>query len=414
MAADRKDPTRLRQVRWRTTGIAVAVVGVSVVLVSVALLVTLRHTLTEQVRDDANLRAHDVAVAWAEGERAPLPAGDAEDMLIQVLSADGTVLQSSPNVAGEPAVAQLEPGDSVETHTSLGSSTYYVVAAGIEGGSGPARTVLVGRALDDVTEATWAVVRVLLIGIPLLLIVVAVTTWGLVGPVLGREERAARRQREFVSNASHELRSPVAAIRQHAEVALAHPDRVTLADVATPVHDEAIRMQVLVEDLLLLARVDEHALRLEHDAVDVDDLVLDEVRRLRASTDLTVDGSGIRASRVHGDVRMLGRVLRNAGDNAARHAHSTVAMSTSRTPGGIEICVDDDGPGIAPGDRSRVFERFVRLDAARARDHGGSGLGLAIVAEVVAAHGGRVAMADSPLGGAQLRITLPAAADDES
>jgi|SoiMethySBSTD1v2_1073268.scaffolds.fasta_scaffold35826_9 signal transduction histidine kinase len=413
MAADRQDPTRLRQVRWRTTGIAVAVVGVSVILVSVALLVTLRHTLTEQVRDDARLRAHDVAVAWADGERDPLPVGDPEDMLVQVLAADGTVIASSPNVTGDPAVAQLEPGDSVQTDTPLGSGPYFVAAGSIEGG-GQAQTVLIGRSLDDVSEATWAVVRVLLVGIPLLLIVVAATTWGLVGPVLAREERAARRQREFVSNASHELRSPVAAIRQHAEVALAHPDRVTIGDVATPVHDDAIRMQTLVEDLLLLARVDEHALRLEHDAVDVDDLVLDEVRRLRATTGLTVDGSGIHASRVRGDVRMLGRVLRNAGDNAARHARTTVAMSTSRTSGGIEICVDDDGPGIAADDRSRVFERFVRLDAARTRDNGGSGLGLAIVAEVVAAHGGRVAITDSPLGGAQLRITLPAAADDES
>lgn len=412
MVADRKDPTRLRQVRWRTTGIAVAVVGVSVIVVSVALLVTLRHTLTEQVRDDARLRAHDVAVAWVDGEREPLPVGDPEDMFVQVLAADGTVLASSPNVAGDPAVARLEPGDSVQTDTPLGSSPYYVVAGDIEGG-GRAQTVLIGRALDDVSEATWAVVRVLLVGVPLLLIVVAATTWGLVGPVLAREERAARRQREFVSNASHELRSPVAAIRQHAEVALAHPDRVTTGDVATPVHDEAIRMQALVEDLLLLARVDEHALRLEHDAVDVDDLVLDEVRRLRATTGLTVDGSGIHASRVRGDAPMLGRVLRNAGDNAARHARTEVAMSTSRTSGGIEICVDDDGPGIAAADRSRVFERFVRLDAARARDHGGSGLGLAIVAEVVAAHGGRVAVADSPLGGAQLRITLPAGYDDD-
>ena len=413
MAADRTDPTRLRPVRWRTTGIAVAVVGVSVVLVSVALLVTLRHTLTEQVRDDARLRAHDVAVAWADGERDPLPVGDPEDMLVQVLSADGTVIASSPNVTGDPAVAQLEPGDSVQTDTPLGSGTYYVVAAGVEGG-GAASTVLVGRALDDVSEATSAVERVLVVGIPLLLIVVAVTTWGLVGPVLAREERAARRQRQFVSNASHELRSPVAAIRQHAEVAVAHPDRVTLGDLAEPVLDETIRMQALVEDLLLLARVDEHALRLERDAVDVDDLVLDEIRRLRVSTSLNVDGSGIRASRVRGDARMLGRVLRNAGDNAARHARTTVAMSTSRTPDGIVICVDDDGPGLGPDDRDRVFERFVRLDAARARDHGGSGLGLAIVAEVVAAHGGRVAITDSPLGGAQLRITLPAAGDGES
>jgi signal transduction histidine kinase len=413
MAADRKDPSRLRQVRWRTTGIAVAVVGISVVLVSVALLLTLRSSMTEQVQDDANLRAHEVAEAWAGGERAPLPVGDAEDMLVQVLSADGTVLESSPNVAGDPAVAQLEPGDSVDTKTPLSDDEYYVVAAGIQGG-GDARTVLVGRALDDVSETTWAVVRVLLVGIPLLLIVVAVTTWGLVGPVLAGEERSARRQRAFVSNASHELRSPVAAIRQHAEVALAHPDRVTLDDLAEPVLAESIRVQALVEDLLLLARVDERALRLEHDAVDVDDLVLDEIRRLRATSDLEVDGSGVRASRVRGDPRMLGRVLRNAGDNAARHARTSVAMSTSRVSDGIEVCVDDDGPGIAPADRGRVFERFVRLDAARARDHGGSGLGLAIVAEVVAAHGGRVAITDSPLGGTRLRITLPAAADDES
>jgi signal transduction histidine kinase len=125
-----------------------------------------------------------------------------------------------------------------------------------------------------------------------------------------------------------------------------------------------------------------------------------------------VDGSGVRASRVRGDARMLGRVLHNAGENAARHARTRIAMSTSQASDGIEICVDDDGTGIAPDVREQVFERFVRLDAARARDHGGSGLGLAIVAEVVAAHGGRVVITDSPLGGARLRITLPA--DDES
>jgi signal transduction histidine kinase len=103
-------------------------------------------------------------------------------------------------------------------------------------------------------------------------------------------------------------------------------------------------------------------------------------------------------------------VLRNAGDNAARHARMAVgvSVSTDRT-GWVEVVVDDDGPGIAPDDRTRVFERFVRLDDARARDGGGSGLGLAIVAEVIAAHGGSVAFEESPLGGARLRIRLPGA-----
>lgn len=406
MVADGGDASRLRPIRWRTTGIAVAVVGISVLIVSIALLVTLRSTLSEQIHDDAWLRANEVAAAWSGDPEQPLLVGDAEDLLIQVVAADGSVLASSPNVDGEPAVARLDPGESVETTIPLGDDEFFVVAAGIEG-DGEASTVLVGRALDDVSETTSAVVLVLLVGVPLLLIVVGATTWWLVGPVLAREERAARRQRQFVSNASHELRSPIAAVRQHAEVALAHPDRVAVDDLARPVLGETIRLQAMVEDLLLLARVDERALRLEHDAVDVDDLVLDEIRRLRTSTDLVVDGSGVHASRVRGDARMLGRVLRNAGDNAARHARETVALSTSRVAGGIEICVDDDGPGIAADDRSRVFERFVRLDEARARDHGGSGLGLAIVAELVAAHGGRVAIAESPLGGVRLRITLP-------
>jgi signal transduction histidine kinase len=153
-----------------------------------------------------------------------------------------------------------------------------------------------------------------------------------------------------------------------------------------------MRLQELVEDMLLLARVDERALRLEREPVDVDDLAFDEVRRLRSAALVRVDGSGISAGRVSGDPRMLSRVLRNAGDNAARHARMAVgvSVSTDRT-GWVEVVVDDDGPGIAPDDRARVFERFVRLDDARARDGGGSGLGLAIVAEVIAAHGGSVA-----------------------
>jgi signal transduction histidine kinase len=412
MAADRDgDAARLGPIRWRTTWTAVVVAGAALVVAGIALVLTLRHTLTEQVREDALLRAEEVAGAVGAGDRPPLSVGDAEDVVIQVVRPDGSVAESSSNVAGEPAIADLDDGDSDVVRTPVDDGDYLVVAVGVEGADGG--TVLVGRSLDDVAETTRIVALALLVGVPLVLLVVGATTWRLVGPVLTRAERADRRQRQFVSDASHELRSPIAAIRQHAEVALAHPLRRPVTDLATPVRAEAMRLQELVEDMLLLARVDERALRLERQPVDVDDLVLDEIRRLRSTSLVRVDGSGVGAGRVSGDPRMLARVLRNAGDNAARHARMSLALavSTDRT-GWVEVVVDDDGAGIAAADRTRVFERFVRLDDARARDGGGSGLGLAIVAEVIAAHGGTVAFDESPLGGARLRIRLPG--DDES
>jgi signal transduction histidine kinase len=227
--------------------------------------------------------------------------------------------------------------------------------------------------------------------------------------MLERLQRAHARQRRFVADASHELRSPVASIRQHAEVALAHPDRTTAAELAATVLAEDLRVQRLVEDLLLLARADEHALPPRRRQVDLDDLVFDEARRLRDATGLHVDVGAVSAGRVEGDPAGLRRVLRNLGDNAARHASARVGFALAERDGVAVLVVDDDGPGIPPGDRERVLERFVRLDDARARDAGGSGLGLAIVAELVAAHGGAVGIADGPLGGARVQVTLPRA-----
>jgi signal transduction histidine kinase len=397
------DSSRLRPVRWRTTLVAVGVVGATLVVTGTALAIVLRHTLTEQVREDAELRAQEIAAGW-RSDSSPLAVGDAEDQLVQVVDADGRVVASSPNVAGEPLVAMLDDGESAVVDGASGSGDFLAVAAGSDG-----RTVIVARSLDDVDETTWTLVFALGVGIPSVLLVVGATTWLLAGPVLSRAERADRRQRQFVSDASHELRSPVAAIRQHAEVALAHPDRTAVDDLASPVLADAIRVQALVEDMLLLARMDEDALRLERRPVDLDDLVLDEVRRLRAITRLTVDGTGITAARVDGDPRMLARVVRNLGDNAARHAHTIVALGVRANADTVELCVDDDGPGVPPADRGRVLERFVRLDAARERDQGGgTGLGLAIVAEVVAAHGGSVSVSEAPLGGARFRLVLPA------
>jgi signal transduction histidine kinase len=116
---------------------------------------------------------------------------------------------------------------------------------------------------------------------------------------------------------------------------------------------------------------------------------------------------------VSGDRAGLTRVLRNLGDNAARYARSRVAFSLADVDGTVRLTVDDDGPGVPLTERTHVLERFVRLDEGRARGEGGAGIGLAIVAEVVAAHGGDVVVADSPLGGARVVISLPRGARED-
>jgi signal transduction histidine kinase len=141
--------------------------------------------------------------------------------------------------------------------------------------------------------------------------------------------------------------------------------------------------------------------------VDVDDLVLTEARRVRNG--LRVDTSGVQPGRVRGEAAALSQVVRNLLDNAVRHATSSVKATVAECDGAVEVVVEDDGPGIPETQRGRVFERFVRLDEARARDAGGSGLGLAIVREIVCAHGGSVSLSSSASGGARFVVRLPRA-----
>jgi signal transduction histidine kinase len=220
--------------------------------------------------------------------------------------------------------------------------------------------------------------------------------------MIARLENAQQAQRRFVADASHELRSPLATIGAGLEL-LQDSD----PDTVTALRAETERIGRLVDDLLLLARADERGMQPRQDEVDIDEFV--EGERTRPS-----DGdvrTEVRAEhvRVVGDRGQLVRVLRNLVDNAHRHARSRVLVTLGRERGYAALDVADDGPGVPAADRIRIFERFVRLDDARARADGGSGLGLAIVAEVVAAHRGMVWVDDAPGGGAVFRVRLPAA-----
>ena len=223
--------------------------------------------------------------------------------------------------------------------------------------------------------------------------------------MLDRLESSAERQRRFMSDASHELRSPVAAIRAQLETALLHPENAEWESISRTVLDEDERLGALVDNMLVLARLEEDA-RPPAAEVDVDDIVHNEVARpLR----VPVDRSGVLAGRVNGVAGELSSVVRNLLDNAARHARSLVRVSLTTHGDVVRLTVEDDGPGIAPEMRKVVFERFTRLEEARTRDAGGSGLGLALSKRIVQSHHGHIWVESSGLGGAAFIVELPSA-----
>ncbi|MFB7241032.1 two-component sensor histidine kinase [Streptomyces populi] len=217
-------------------------------------------------------------------------------------------------------------------------------------------------------------------------------------------EAAVDRQRRFVADASHELRSPIASLRTQLEVGSAHPQ---LLDVPGAVKDTE-RLQHLAADLLLLARLDAGE-RPGQGRVDLGELVREELGRRpadRAPVSFHTDGE----HRVTGSRGQLTRVVGNLLDNAQRHARAEVVVSVTARGDRIVLTVADDGSGVPASERERIFERFVRLDDARARDDGGAGLGLAIARDVARRHGGTLTAGEAPSGGALFELRLPVAA----
>lgn len=441
---------RLRRlsVRTKTTSLATLVLGLTMAAGSVVLVFLIHETLTDAVRDSAETRAMQVAHQSLPAGTTITPDAGNEEESVHVVDASGHLLNATPDAGKVPATLP-RPGTTATLQREGLDGDYLVVTEKMR--TEPDHLVVVTRSLEDVTGSTRTVAALLGVSVPLLLLVVAATTWFVVGralrPVdrirrqvdeisasqldrrvavpsardevghlavtmnrmLARLQQAQEQQRRFVSDASHELRSPIAAIRQVAETAHTHPGASDPTTMVETTLAESLRAQALIDNLLLLARSDENGLRFDSRLVDLDDLALEEATHLRTLGGLTVETSRLSAGRVRGNPAYLRQLVRNLTDNARRHARSAVNIELRERGEIVELVVDDDGPGVPIADRERIFERFVRLDSARARDAGGSGLGLSIVREIARAHRGHVTVLDAPSGGAHFVVTLPRA-----
>ncbi|MBT2406541.1 HAMP domain-containing histidine kinase [Streptomyces sp. ISL-87] len=444
---------RPRSVRARATLGAATVVALALGAASFALLGTLDGNLLRNAQSDAERQALATAGLAAAGRLDPLlPPAPGTDFL-QVVDARGRVLAASPNLAGLPALAPSRPGKpgtvrgTWKGSPARGDHRHRVVTVTTVTGGGLV-TVYAGTSLRDADAADEIITAALVIVVPLLVLTVALVTWRVTGwalrpveairaevaeisdrdlhrrvPVphsqdeiarlavtmnatLDRLEASGIRQRQFIADASHELRSPITVLRTQLEVAQAHPDPALWGELVTGALEDTVRLQDLAADLLLLARLDTAG---PAPAVVVDLTgVAQEAARPRRHDRVPVHTEIAPEVTVRGSTLWLSRLVTNLLDNAQRHAENRVllALGVDRVHGAAVLEVSDDGPGIPAADRDRVFERFTRLDDARSRDEGGTGLGLAIARDIATRLGGSLSVEDSPAG-ARLVARLP-------
>ncbi|MGP8059783.1 MAG: sensor histidine kinase [Acidimicrobiales bacterium] len=443
----------LGSVRVRITLAALVVVAVTLAIGGTALVWQLHRSLESNLAASTSRESTEIARQVSEGSLHELSEVH-PDLAIQVVDAQGNVVVQTANLSVHRQVSGQRPpvGDQAVVPTGVvvhgADDPGLTVATTVATRGGPV-TVYVVASTESIEDSTHDVALPLAIVLPLLAVLAGAFAWILAGralqPVeairaevaeisggdlhrrvpepgfddeisrlaatmnamLERIEAANEAQRRFISDAAHELRSPLAGLLAQVDVARTHPNVADWTVVADHVIEDGTRLQRVVDDLLLLARSDEGHLVAGHDPVDLDELVLDEGQRMVARGRVAVDLRQVSAARVVGDREQLRRVVRNLVENAERHAASGVTLGLRRHGETVELVVADDGPGIPADQRAHIFERFARLDASRGRPTGGTGLGLAIVGEVVAAHDGWVQVADARPG-TRMIVRLPA------
>ena len=424
-------------------GVAVALALGGVVLYGVLRVVGL-HTLDRS----AAATAHDV-VELVHTHRLPDPIPVTGAQIVQVVDARDRVVSASLNA--DRLTAMLTPPElrrAVRSPIEVsGSRNGLASRLRVTATRAPGQhVVLVAQQLDQLERSARVLRRSLLVTFPVLLLVLALIAWRVIGATLrpvevlrvgaerisgsGRDERlpvpdnedevgalartlnsmldrlssSRERQRAFLADVAHELRSPLASMRTQLEVAEQLGEGGELVE---GLHAETVRMAALVEDLLVLARLDADTAPVSAAVPVPVESLLGTITARYADERLVVRPVEPADLHVLGDHDELVRVLGNLVDNGLRHAASRVGVSAERRGGRVALLVDDDGPGVPDADRERVLERFSRLDEARGRDAGGSGLGLAIVCELLARRGDRLCLVDSPLGGLRVEVLLP-------
>jgi signal transduction histidine kinase len=451
---------RRRGLRARLTLAASAGLAVALAVASLSLLTALQRSLTNQVDGNARQAADEVA-ALVNAHTLPNPVPFGQGTLsVQVIDSGGFVVQASAQ--SDRLVPLLRPAMAY----SLARTGRAIEVAGQPFGiAAPLRVVAVPADNDEVviaaasdaqvSESVRAATQAVLIGVPVLFLLLATATWLVTGaalrpieelrrgaqeitgaaiaqgrtlPVpeardevhslavtlndmLARLDAAQQRQRAFVSDAAHELRSPIASIRTQLEVAVDHPEVMDWRQTAAGVLSDTLRLARLAEDLLALARLDERADRPQPGRpVDLAGLAEGVCARYGDAA-MPVTARAFGRCLVCGDPGGLDRMLVNLIDNAVRYAHSRVSVVTRADGPWLVLSVTDDGPGIPDADCERVFDRFTRLDDARShREDGpvGAGLGLAIVRATAVAHGGTAWLEDA-VPGLRALVRLPAA-----
>jgi signal transduction histidine kinase len=445
---------RLRStIRFRITAFAVVAVASVLVVAAVALVTVQQRQLIANLDDTLHQRATDLESLVLADDEIPtvLPGagiaqlvGDGEAIFARTASLDSRAFIPRATTAGAAA------GDTRTIVADvLGPGEYRVVSRRIQTSAGPA-TLSVAAALGEVSESTRVLTTSLVVAIPVAVFVLAVIVWVLVGrtlaPVerirsevsaigaaqldrrvrvpegndeisrlagtmnemLDRLETSAERQRRFVADASHELRSPLTRMRSELEVRGSSGDTGDGPAILDSILEEVLGLQQLVDDLLELARADAGDSADGFAPVDLDDIVLREARTLLGSPRVRTDLSRVSAAHVRGNAAQLARAVRNLFDNAARHAASSVTVSLSEEAGDAVLIVSNDGPEITAEVRERIFERFERIDPSRNQAAGGTGLGLAITRDIVERHGGTVAVDGTHRPGARFVLRIPA------
>lgn len=441
----RASPLSKLSLRARLTIVSTLLFSLAVAAGSVLLILLSRYALTHVLDSAAERTASDIAYQFTAGRSSKtiLPTSSGV-LLVQVVDKSDQVLAASPGA--DPVIAVLPPdlmqrarrGATLTIDAPAPATGRWRVLARPAGTS----TVVVATDYSRVDDNQTILTRATVIGGPIAVLLMALATYTVVAltlrpvaalrhgasditaagladqrlPVpsaqdeihrlavtlnamLDRIDSATTRQRTFVGDAAHELRSPLASLRVQLEVA--HRTHTGLTNAELPdVMIDVERLERLVADLLTLARMDESGGTLQREEPVLLSDLAEQVVGGYAMARVPVTVRAPRLVEVSGDPDGLQRVIINLVDNAVRHAHSRVlvAVSVEQVAGRpvAQLCVEDDGPGLPVEERERVFDRFYRLEEARDRESGGTGLGLPIVRDLVRAHHGSVRLADCP------------------